>query len=298
MFLAAIILFFLIDPADAIAASKEGLVLWFDQILPTLLPFAVISSFLTASNLFEKLQEKAFFQKFRHILPAEFFAIVCGFLFGFPIGSKLSADMCRKGTLSRKRAQIICCFANNFSPVFVSGYVLTNQLRCPTLMVPTLLILYGPPLVFGIVRLFRATPEAFVSHKKPASRFQLDMQIIDAGIISGFETLIKLCGYIMFFSIGVHMLNKIYFLPDILRILLIGFTEITNGIAALAQSAMNDNIRYILAVMFLSFGGISGLAQTGSMIRAAGLSLRKYLASKMFFTGISTLLAIIFLLFF
>ena len=30
----------------------------------------------------------------------------------------------------------------------------------------------------------------------------MDMQIIDAGIIHGFETLIKICGYIILFSIG------------------------------------------------------------------------------------------------
>ena len=45
----------------------------------------------------------------------------------------------------------------------------------------------------------------------------MDMQIIDAGIIHGFETLIKICGYIILFSIFCEML------PEHCRFRRIGF---------------------------------------------------------------------------
>ena len=46
------ILYFLIYPQNALMASRRGLTLWFEQILPTLLPFSVISYIVLHSNLF------------------------------------------------------------------------------------------------------------------------------------------------------------------------------------------------------------------------------------------------------
>lgn len=294
---ALMILYFLFAPADALAATKEGIDLWFTQILPPLLPFAIISGLLIASHLFERIQESGFGQKCRRISAAEAFVIFCGFLFGFPIGSKLSADMCKKGLIEKERAQILCCFTNHLGPLFISGFVFGSQNPQPQLVLPTYLIVYGPALLIGMWLLLHTNAPACAPHKKSASRFQLDMQIIDTGIISGFETLIKLCGYIIFFSIGVHMLNRITFLPKLAVTLLVGFTEITNGIVALAQSTANPAVYYVLAVLFLSFGGISGLAQTGSMIKPAKLSLKKYLKLKLLLVGASTLLALCYQLF-
>jgi hypothetical protein len=148
-----------------------------------------------------------------------------------------------------------------------------------------------------MIRLLRAENHTCVIHKKTASRFQLDMQIIDAGILSGFQTLIKLCGYIMFFSIGVQMLQEITFLPDIVKVLCIGVTEATNGIVALSLLTVSQQIRYILAIGCLSFGGLCGLAQTGSMIQTAGLSLPEYLRDKILLSLLSSTLAIVYLLF-
>ncbi len=228
---------------------------------------------------------------------AEGFVIFCGFLFGFPIGSKLAADMCEKGILSKNRAQLLCCFTNNLSPLFISAFVFGSQNSLPQFVIPAYLTVYAPAFLIGMWLLVHAKAPADIPHKKAASRFQLDMQIIDTGIISGFETLIKLCGYIIFFSVGVHMLNRISFLPDMAKVWLIGFTEVTNGIAALANSAVSPAAYYVLAVLFLSFGGLSGLAQTGSMIKNAKLSLKKYIRLKLVLAGVSTLLALCFYLF-
>ncbi len=52
LLLALMILYFFVDSADALAATREGLALWFEQILPPLLPFAFISSMLISSLLF------------------------------------------------------------------------------------------------------------------------------------------------------------------------------------------------------------------------------------------------------
>lgn len=56
------------------------------------------------------------------------------------------------------------------------------------------------PSAIGMIAMLRLTKQK-LNTKIPAQGFKLNMQIVDAGIMKGFETLIKLCGYIVLFSI-------------------------------------------------------------------------------------------------
>ena len=271
------ILYFLIYPQNALMASRRGLTLWFEQILPTLLPFSVISYIVLHSNLFSHpAHEKK--HSFLRIQPEEWYVIFCGFLFGFPIGSKLSADLYEHHRIVKKRAQILACFTNNLSPVFVTS-VLVNQLHFSS-VVPFFLLLYGIPLCICLALLSFIKPERFV-HEKKASRFQLNMQIVDAGIINGFETLIKICGYIMMFSILTQMLLSVPWNHTIMPVLLSGCLEVTTGVATLGQSDITGSCKYILALFMLSFNGISGLCQTASILSQTNLSMRSYCKHKL-----------------
>ena len=271
------ILYFLIYPQNALMASRRGLTLWFEQILPTLLPFSVISYIVLHSNLFSHpAHEKK--HSFLRIEPEEWYVIFCGFLFGFPIGSKLSADLYEHHRIVKKRAQILACFTNNLSPVFVTS-VLVNQLHFSS-VVPFFLLLYGIPLCICLALLSFIKPERFV-HEKKASRFQLNMQIVDAGIINGFETLIKICGYIMMFSIFAEIAQSIPYGSSFPKLVLTGCLEVTNGISALSQFSCNHFQKYLLTVLFLALNGISGLFQTASLLSVSNLSIKQYLKMKL-----------------
>ena len=271
------ILYFLIYPQNALMASRRGLTLWFEQILPTLLPFSVISYIVLHSNFFfHPAHEKK--HSFLRIQPEEWYVIFCGFLFGFPIGSKLSADLYEHHRIVKKRAQILACFTNNLSPVFVTS-VLVNQLHFSS-VVPFFLLLYGIPLCICLALLSFIKPERFV-HEKKASRFQLNMQIVDAGIINGFETLIKICGYIMMFSIFAEIAQSIPYGSSFPKLVLTGCLEVTNGISALSQFSCNHFQKYLLTVLFLALNGISGLFQTASLLSVSNLSIKQYLKMKL-----------------
>ena len=271
------ILYFLIYPQNALMASRRGLTLWFEQILPTLLPFSVISYIVLHSNLFSHpAHEKK--HSFLRIQPEEWYVIFCGFLFGFPIGSKLSADLYEHHRIVKKRAQILACFTNNLSPVFVTS-VLVNQLHFSS-VVPFFLLLYGIPLCICLALLSFIKPERFV-HEKKASRFQLNMQIVDAGIINGFETLIKIWGYIMMCSIFAEIAQSIPYGSSFPKLVLTGCLEVTNGISALSQFSCNHFQKYLLTVLFLALNGISGLFQTASLLSVSNLSIKQYLKMKL-----------------
>ena len=248
-----------------------------EQNITILLPFSVISYIVLHSNLFSHpAHEKN--HSFLRIQPEEWYVIFCGFLFGFPIGSKLSADLYEHHRIVKKRAQILACFTNNLSPVFVTS-VLVNQLHFSS-VVPFFLLLYGIPLCICLALLSFIKPERFV-HEKKASRFQLNMQIVDAGIINGFETLIKICGYIMMFSIFAEIAQSIPYGSSFPKLVLTGCLEVTNGISALSQFSCNHFQKYLLTVLFLALNGISGLFQTASLLSVSNLSIKQYLKMKL-----------------
>ncbi len=163
----------------------------------------------------------------------------------------------------------------------------------PGLRLPTYLILYAPPLALYMIknrhRRFASPLEG--SQKKPAS---MNLQIIDAGIMNGFETLAKLGGYIVLFAILAQMTMLIPLQSPFLHCMLLGFTEITNGIAFTARQALPFEAAYPLMIAFTAFGGLSGLAQTSSMIKETGFSLLPYLKTKLLSTALSFALALLF----
>ena len=175
-----LLIFFILFPQNALSASKQGLTLWFEQILPTLLPFSVLSYVVLRSNLFAGTSTR----KHRKISNEEWYIILCGFLFGFPIGSKLTGDLYREGRIPRKRAQYLCVFTNNLSPVFVVSVL--HEILHLQVKLSFYLLLYGIPFLYGLVLLLRIASSEPHKQKKTASRFQITMKIVDTALINGF----------------------------------------------------------------------------------------------------------------
>lgn len=258
--------FFIISPQEAVDASKSGLMLWFTQILPTLLPFCMLSYMVLHSEILPKKLGAGY-------------VILCGFLFGFPIGSKLTADLYKKQRISEKEADLLCCFTNNLSPAFVIASL--QQILHLSVPIHCYFLLYGIPLCYGTTLLLLYHRNHVFTQKETASRFHMDMQIVDAGIINGFETLIRICGYMILFSVFCAVFQKISGLSPWILLLLTGSLEVTNGMAALADFPCSRTVQLFLALCFLSWGGLCGLFQTFSILEDAGLSMKKYVLQKL-----------------
>lgn len=292
------LIYFFGNPAEALDASRRGLMLWLEQLLPALLPFTVLSYVILNSGIFSLSAKKPRYKRRFAFMPdaKEWYVICCGFLFGFPIGSKLTADLYSEKQITREQASILFLFTNNLSPAFVTSVFEAQLKRRPS--VYTYLLLYGIPFAYGMILLFCNRLQARTCNseagnavsdkqKNTASRFGLNMQIIDAGIINGFETLIKICGYIMLFSLAAEQLKMLPYLPSAAKTFLIGCTEVTNGMSELASFSGSGVTKYMLAMLFLSWGGISGMFQTASIISRTDLSMKKYVCTRLCLTALT-----------
>ena len=286
------ILFIITHPAISIAAAGSGLLLWYEQILPALLPLAILSNLMVYSN-YMQIVTKYLHPITKRLVPTSqngCFAFLGGMLFGFPMGSKISADLVRQEKISRQEGEILAVCFNQLSPVFISGYLLTSILNMPEMILPGYASLYLPPLIYGAWKLKKLKPK---DQKNPASDSNLDFRIIDAGIMNGFESLTKLGGYIILFSIFAALLRTYNTGYPLFNLICTGLTEVTTGISCLKSSRLPPECIFSLSMFFAAFGGLCGFAQTCSMTEECSFSKTRYLICRLCFAVISSLLGLL-----
>ena len=290
--LTGLLSYILCFPKAAVMAAALGLKLWYEKMMPTLLPVTILSYILIHSGILDEAA-RHFHQMIKHFFPISssgIYPLLAGLLFGFPLGSKITSELVISGKMSYEEGRRLFCICNNISPVFISGFIMTDCLNRPDLLLQTYFILYLPPLVLYMLFNHNMDFASFsqTSQKKPAS---MNFQLIDDGIMNGFETLAKLGGYIMLFAILAQMTTLLPLKQNYIRCLLIGFTEITNGIAYTAGTGMSFSKIYPLIMAYTAFGGLSGLAQTASMVKDTHFPLKPYIFTKLAGAAVSFLLA-------
>ncbi len=267
-------------PVNAVNSCRNGIMLWADQIFPTLFIFIIISDLLINTKILDEISN-------RIIVIASF---VCGCIFGFPMGAKLAGDLYGKGIISQRKAGLLAAASNHFSPVFISAYCLNGCLGLSCMNIPTYIILYTPSVAVLLYLLAGMKK----NNKKAASKFEFNIQIYDAAIVNSFEILIRLCGYIVFFTIVTDIFKKFNHAGIGL---FASMLEVTNGIKNIPSVCPDVNSAYILCIGLLSMQGLSGLAQTMSILNRHKISCKSYISCKAILTAMSLVLGRILLFF-
>lgn len=303
----SVLLFLFCCPAPALAASSAGLHLWFDTLLPTLLPFLILSGILIRADMIRPLVSliSPVFSRLLGISPGGTYALFMGFLCGCPMGAKILGDLLAKGQIQKAEAQYLLSFCNNLSPSFIVTYLLIGQLKSPELILPTVLILYGAPILYGLCtnpgyRRRKNTekpaddPEKYSPVPEPVSFSMVDGCITDAVL-----TMVRIGGYVILFSLLAGIFSLLPVSANA-RAVLTALSEITNGIPALVNAFSWPAI-YPVLIFFCSLGGFSALAQTDSVLKEkmsekknAHLSFGKYVRSRVLISILAFLMALCF----
>ena len=287
--------FLLFFPSQTFDASKTGLLLWFDTLLPTLLPFLILSQLILKTSIIHNIQIVIgpIFKKIFHCSESGAFCILSGFLCGYPVGARLISLLLEENQITTEEGQYLLSFCNNVSPMFCISYGILHTIDDSTIF-PYLIFIYGSALAFGFFTRPKFSYSSLSDTKKQTPSAENIFQLIDVCIIDSFVILIKLCGYLILFSIintGISMLipsSALY-----ARSFLGSLLEITSGLSQV-KNIPNDFLRTALAIAALSFGGLCCIFQTSCVIANTNLSIKKYTLHK----GFTTILALFFYCFF
>lgn len=297
----------LICPKAVFTGASEGLLLWFQIILPTLFPFLLVTNLLlsTGSIHFISSAFGGTLSRIFKVSKSGSFAVLTGFLCGYPMGAKTAADLTVSGYISREEGQYLLSFCNNTSPVFILNFIVWKTLKDERLMLPTLCILLAAPIIvsFFTRRKYLSGKHIFAelsagtSPSTSLSAQNISFREVDNSIMDSFETLVKVGGYIMLFSVMLELFQHLpvaipglqYTLP---------FLEVTNGIVMFAETTLPVAVSYPLILGLTAFGGFCSVAQTQCMVQKAGFPVFPYIKEKLTAALTASLLGILYLLFF
>ena len=240
----------------------------------------VLSGTLIRMGLVESLIRpiRPFFGKLFRISDPAVYTILMGFLCGFPMGARTTAEFRNRQELSVAEGQFLLAFCNNFGPVYFLGFVLPLLHR--TLKLPYLMGMYGIPVIYGLFlryTIYRTRLQDTSTVSKPVTQSSVRASLPDAlddAVNAAGLSILRLGGYMIFFNL-LNLLPGLFLHQSHL---LAPLLEITGGLQILAD-------RYPLyTLLLLPFGGLSGIAQTAACIRNTGLSLKKYIIHKLVLT--------------
>jgi len=144
--LLVLIIYSFFFPEITVNAARNGIQIWFHQILPALLPFTILSSIMVKSNFLKSFKGNA------NII-AVILTMTCGFIFGFPVGAKLSSDFYKQKLLTEKQAIFLAITTNNFSPMYVCGFAIPLLFPTTEYTISTYIFLYLIPLIIATIYL-------------------------------------------------------------------------------------------------------------------------------------------------
>ena len=284
-------------PSEVFEGAKSGLLLWFLTVLPTLFPFLLISRLLLdscACSLLNKLLAPVISRLFG-ISAQGSFAFIVGFLCGYPMGAKITADLFHARQISKAEASYLLSFCNNASPSFVITFLVLNTIHQKAFCIPALLLLFGTMILLSYLQrilrhfiknkdwIFPEMSEVFTQENSIFSKpltHKMNFSVLESCILNSSETLVKVGGYLMIFSVLLALLELLPIrLPGFL--LLKSSLEMTNGILLLSQSLSKPQVLYPLLLALTTFGGWCSVAQTQSMIAGTELKLSSYIIQKL-----------------
>lgn len=295
-----LILFFsmLSFPQTVFTGASYGLVLWFRHVLPTLLPYMILINVLICTPALHWICRitSTFLCPLLGTSYYGTFAVLTGFLCGYPMGAKTTSDLLNVNKISRSEASYLLSFCNNTSPAFILSYVVAQNMKERNLCIPFFLILTFTPLMLSFIfRLFYRLPESSCSFPQitPGSfsnpSESISNSFLDRCILNAFESVTKVGGYMMMFSVLIQLLASV--LPNtIFSLLLYSSLEISTGIRLLFSSALYTTEKIILCAFLTSFGGWCCIAQTYSMISGSQLPILPYIAEKLVTALVTSLL--------
>ncbi len=284
----------LIFPRQTFEGASNGLLLWFQIVLPTLLPFIILSNLLIHTNAVTYISTivKPFVQRLFRVSDYGCYTVFVGFLCGYPMGAKVVADLIQTEKISQKEGQYLLSFCNNTSPMFIISFIVMQNFKNESLLLGTLVILYLAPVVCSFVfrRFYKVKKYSFIQKNDSKEGFCFDFNLFDNCIMNGFETITKVGGYIILFSILFSICEVLSYAKYILP-----FLEITNGIHWISNNIQPLNITFPLVLTLTSFGGLCAIAQTNSMIHESKLSIFPYIIQKLITALVTSLFAMIYI---
>ncbi len=282
-------------PDSTIEYAYQGLTQWATRMVPTLFPFMIISSMMIHTGVDSWLTKiiKPILKPLFNCSSNGLYAIVMGFLCGFPMGARSACDLRKNKRISKSEAEYLLAFCNNIGPTYFLGIIFPLLEKCGYHNKLLLLFgLYGIPLLYGIFLGQITQASNMETHKTMDERDKKQIHTpfttaLRQSCLNSIQSLLLLGGYVTFMN-AFRAIPELLNLPSCVSTIIGGFLEIVYGIPGIfynEQLPTQWKAFYIMTA--LSFSGICCMLQTSSITIEEELSMKKYIFHKVIITTLA-----------
>ena len=276
----------IIHPQSTFQGAVSGLKTWAMILVPSLLPFMIISDILVELGvvrllgiLLEPLMRPLFKQ------PGESgFVVAMGFTSGFPMGAVLTNTLYEKKIVTKDEAGRLLAFTNNSSPLFLLVAIPIGMFNNPHIGIILLIAHYGANLLLGLILGIEEKQNDphyhFYWDNSLKDFFGLSKRIhsqlgtlLGSAVHKSIQNILTVGGFVVFFAVLIQILQEtsLFYIitlffskllgffsinPNLSEALTIGFFEITLGAQKAAQTNTVLNEQLIIVSLILGWSGL------------------------------------------
>lgn len=314
VFLTVSMVFF---PEDAFAAAVKGLDVWWSIVFPALLPFFIGSELLMGLGvvhfmgvLLEPLMRPIF-----NVPGVGSFVLAMGLASGFPIGSILTARLCRNGLCSKVEGERLMSFTNTADPLFMFGAVAVGMFGYPQVGITIAAAHYLSSISTGILLRFYGRSQANTPECRSGGNILIRAvdalnnarrkdarpmgQLMGDAVRNSVNTLLLIGGFIILFAVIIRIMTVIGIVAFLARMIMgvlaplgldpaltpaiiSGFFEVTLGsqLAGQAPAAVPMVQKVMVDGAVIAWSGLSVHAQVASIISDTGMKITPFIMAR------------------
>lgn len=267
---------------------------WKDNIFPSLFPMFVLTNILINYGFVEVCAKSLqnFFNKIFKINANTSFVFVMGLLSGFPSSAKYAKELYENDLISKNDITKIICFSHFSNPLFIIGTIGLSFLNNKKLGLLILVCHYLANVFIGLIYRNYLVSEKIIdnSSKRKEESFG---SILSSSISKSIDTLLIILGTVVILLIITSIINNIFNFNPIFESIICGILEMTNGLKQMSLLDIPIKLKGILALSFISFGGLSVHAQIFSIVSDLKIKYLPFLLARILHVIISVILFII-----
>lgn len=287
LFVLILILLFLLlfFHTAVITGSQNGLLLWYQTLIPSLLPFLLLTNALSETNAYQSFAAHFHSKNPKPIY--ELLAILLGNLCGYPIGGKMLNDFVSNGYVSSKKANGILALSSQASPMFLIGYVHAHILK-ETIPLGVFLFCIYLPVLLALPFLQNHDTSSGCHHFQTGTK---KIFICDT-FMHAVETMVIIGVYVIIFSILLEIALPL--VDNNPSAIVLSFLEITTGLKLLTTLCLPVPIKNGIICALSAFGGVCSAFQIKGVLNYQNASIKKYLLDKLVLSAGTFILVILY----
>lgn len=286
-----LLIFILLNSHSVKEKIIEASTLFFTQVFPSLFPMFVLSDLMISYQFpvyFAYVLGKPFSHLF-HTSSNGVFIFIMSLLCGTPSSAFLLKEFTMKNMITLKEANHLLSFTFFSNPLFLINMLSLLFPTSPKSVLKIIGIHYSVNIIIGF--LFRSK-EKISPQKSDITPSSLDFGVILSNALKkALDTLLFILGTICFYYM---LANLIPLSNPFLKTIVSGLLELTQGLNTLRNVSCSLFLKEIIAISFISFGGLSIHTQIKGILSTTSISYRSFLKGRILHVLLSIFFVILF----